>query len=266
MSRVRTSALLALTCAALLVSATAANAQTCVGSDTPAVAGNEPAMNQATLCLLNQQRAAAGLPALAESTALDRSATDYSHLMVTERFFDHVSPEGVSLVPRLTTVGYLPGDGSWNAGENIAWGQGALATPQSIMAAWMNSEGHRENILSPDFADVGLGVAIGSPRGDLSASATYTTDFGRHVAGTGDSSDASALSDYTAPAPTTVITVKPKPKPAAPHESAAARAWRLAQTRCIRLAIARRHGHISHAAAAQTCRAVKTHPRRDAAR
>jgi uncharacterized protein YkwD len=259
MSRARTSALLALTCAALSASAGTAGAQGCAGADTPAVAGNEAQMGQATLCLLNAQRTAAGLPALAESPLLDQSSTAYSGQMVAERFFDHVSPEGVSLVPRLTAVGYLPGNGPWFAGENIAWGQGALATPQSIMTAWMNSQGHRENILSANFAEVGVGVAIGSPRGDMTASATYTTDFGRRVAAATDSS----LSTYTPPAASTGVTIK---RSTTTRESARARALRLAQARCVRLTAARHHGHISHAAALRACRAVKTHPRRSATR
>jgi uncharacterized protein YkwD len=173
MSRVRTPALLALTCAALLVPAVGAHAQaaSCAGADTPAVAGNEAQLDQATLCLLNEQRAAAGLAALAENTQLDHVATAYSQQMV--------------VVNRLTSVGYLPGNGSWAAGENIAWGEGALATPQSIMTAWMNSPDHRANILSRDYSDVGLGVAIGSPAGDTSAAATYTNDFGHHAGATG---------------------------------------------------------------------------------
>jgi hypothetical protein len=60
-------------------------------------------------------------------------------------------------------------------GENIGWGQGALTTPRSIVDAWMASPGHRENLLSRDYTEVGLG-ALGTP--GAGAGATYTTDFG----------------------------------------------------------------------------------------
>lgn len=256
MSRARTPALLALACAALLVPASVAGAQDCAGADTPAAVGNETLMGQATLCLLNGQRAAAGLPALAENGALDQSSAAYSRQMVAERFFDHVSPEGVALVPRLTAVGYLPGNGSWNAGENIAWGSGALATPRSIMTAWMNSEGHRDNILSPSFADVGLGVAIGSPRGDMTAAATYTTDFGRHVAG----STGGSLSTYTSPVAPIAVKVTPAPRRAAKTHPVAK-----APAHCARTATKRRHGRVSHTAT-RSCRAIRPHARRHTSR
>jgi uncharacterized protein YkwD len=212
MSRARTLASLVLAGTALLAPVTAAHAATCPNADTMPAAGNEAQIDQATLCLLNEQRAAAGLPALTENAQLDSSSTAFSKLMVTEGFFDHTSPEGTTVVNRLTQVGYLPGEGSWNAGENIAWGQGTLATPSSIMTAWMNSAGHRENILSADYSDIGLGVAAGTPVGGAMPGATYTTDFGRHVG----SADTTGLSTYHGPqtsssSPATV-TVKPKPK------------------------------------------------------
>ena len=63
-------------------------------------------------------------------------------------FFDHESPDGGTLVDRLTGVGYLGGDDAWVVGENIGWGQASLATARSMVTAWMNSAGHRENLLS----------------------------------------------------------------------------------------------------------------------
>ena len=62
-------------------------------------------------------------------------------------------------------------------GENIGWGQGSLATARSMVTAWMNSPGHRENLLSADYNQVGLGLALGTPT-DQTWGATYTTDFG----------------------------------------------------------------------------------------
>ena len=65
----------------------------------------------------------------------------------------------------------------WVVGENIGWGQASLATARSMVAAWMNSPGHRENLLSADYTQVGLGLALGTPT-DQTWGATYTTDFG----------------------------------------------------------------------------------------
>jgi hypothetical protein len=63
-------------------------------------------------------------------------------------------------------------------GENLAWGTGGLATPGAIMQAWMNSPGHRENILNPDFREVGIGVVAGNPAAADGYGATYATEFG----------------------------------------------------------------------------------------
>jgi hypothetical protein len=62
-------------------------------------------------------------------------------------------------------------------GENIGWGQGPLSTPRAMVEAWMNSPGHRRNILADDYAEVGLGLALGTPE-STTWGATYTTDFG----------------------------------------------------------------------------------------
>ena len=97
--------------------------------------------------------------------------------MVAQGFFAHESPDGGTLVDRLTAVGYLGGDDAWVVGENIGWGQASLATARSMVAAWMNSPGHRENLLSADYTQVGLGLALGTPT-DQTWGATYTTDFG----------------------------------------------------------------------------------------
>ena len=97
--------------------------------------------------------------------------------MVAQGFFDHESPDGGTLVDRLTGAGYLGDEDAWVVGENIGWGQGTLATARSMVTAWMGSAGHRENLLSGDYTEVGLGLALGTPA-DRAWGATYTTDFG----------------------------------------------------------------------------------------
>ncbi|HMJ97666.1 MAG TPA: CAP domain-containing protein, partial [Thermoleophilaceae bacterium] len=59
------------------------------------------------------------------------------------------------------------------------WGEGMEATPVRIVKAWMKSPGHRENILRPEFTEVGVGVAYDAPiAGPVSPVGVYTTDFG----------------------------------------------------------------------------------------
>src|SRR3954454_6000435 len=179
-SRRRAIAFLATAVAALAAPAGAhASAQdaACPGADAVPTAATIAQASQATLCLLNNERAAAGLHPVAEAQDLTQPSVAYSVRMVAERFFAHVSPDGGTLVDRLTAGGYIAPDGDWTVGENIAWGQGDLATPRNIAVAWMNSPGHRHNILTGEFTEIGIGIALGTPT-DPSWGATYTTDFG----------------------------------------------------------------------------------------
>ena len=100
--------------------------------------------------------------------------------MVSERFFDHTAPSGVTMVDRIRRAGYTSGARAWGLGENIAWGSGRLATASQIHRSWMRSAGHRANILMRSFREIGIGIETGLPV-RLSAAqsgATYTTDFG----------------------------------------------------------------------------------------
>jgi hypothetical protein len=98
--------------------------------------------------------------------------------MVARQYFSHDSLDGRTFIDRLRAAGYIPSDQRWLVGENLAWGTGSLATARSIVAAWMNSPGHRENILRPQFREIGLGIAPGNPAASDGAGATYATEFG----------------------------------------------------------------------------------------
>jgi uncharacterized protein YkwD len=158
-----------------------ATAADCPGADAVPAADNLRTIGQATLCLVNEQRAARGIASLRENARLTSASARYSQRMVAEAFFAHESPDGATLVERLTSVGYLDGGDGWAVGENIGWGQGPLSTPRAMVDAWMNSAGHRRNILSADYGEIGLGLATGTPEG-AGWGATYTTDFGRKPA------------------------------------------------------------------------------------
>jgi uncharacterized protein YkwD len=130
------------------------------------------------LCLLNQERQAHGLGPLRSNSRLGKASKQMAVLMVKERFFAHDTPDGRSLLDRVKPTGYVKG--SWQLGENLAWGSGVLATPRSIVNSWMNSPGHRANILHGAFHDIGIGIRLGAPEQGLSGGATYVTDFGKH--------------------------------------------------------------------------------------
>jgi uncharacterized protein YkwD len=138
------------------------------------------AAGQATLCLLNRERTQRGLQPLRINQLLAAASLAHSQDMVRQRYFEHTSPDGRSVGDRLRAIGYSRGV-SASAGENIAYGFGATATPAAIVRIWMNSPGHRADILRAAFTEIGIGIAIGAP--ELPAekqadSATYTTDFG----------------------------------------------------------------------------------------
>jgi uncharacterized protein YkwD len=140
------------------------------------VSPGDPGAVAATLCLLNQQRAAHGLSAFTESSTLDRASDAFARDMVARRFFDHVSPGGGTFIDRIKAAGWSA-SGSWSAGENIAWGSGGLGTPAAIVDGWMHSAGHRANILNGSFTQIGIGVADGAPTAGIDHAGTYATDF-----------------------------------------------------------------------------------------
>jgi uncharacterized protein YkwD len=168
-------------CAAV-VSAPAADARgaacTKYGNTEPAQLKKRQA-RKAIMCLLNDVRADHGLPTFSRSKKLQRAAQKHSARMSGGNCFDHECPGEADLVSRLGNVKYILGSlVSWICAENIAWGEKSAGTPSAIMDAWMNSAGHRANILNGDLRQVGIGFAKGSPSDADDPAGMYTTDFG----------------------------------------------------------------------------------------
>lgn len=104
--------------------------------------------------LVNQERAKAGLKPLTVHAKLTTMALDKAKDMNNNNYFSHTSPTYGSPFDMMKSYGISFG----YAGENIAKGQ---RSPQEVMEAWMNSQGHRENILSPNFTMIGVGYYNG---------------------------------------------------------------------------------------------------------
>lgn len=103
-------------------------------------------MAQQVANLVNQERAKVGLNPLTFDEELSANALVRAKEIVTK--FDHTRPDGSKFSTAIT----IP----WKTvGENIAWGQ---STPEIVMRSWMNSEGHRANILKASFTKIGVGV------------------------------------------------------------------------------------------------------------
>ncbi|MFT4035044.1 MAG: CAP domain-containing protein [Patulibacter sp.] len=167
--------------AGLITASPAAAATACSGADALPGSISGEVLEQATLCLLNEQRSNAGLKPLKPHAKLDLAAVRFSQAMVQQQFFNHVSPQGSTLGSRIKQVSYTKGAKRWFLGENIGWGTGSRSTPAKMVDAWMNSAGHKRNILDPAFKEIGIGVVLGAPvatAASASTGATYTTDFG----------------------------------------------------------------------------------------
>jgi uncharacterized protein YkwD len=157
-----------------------ASQEGCANATLKPTRANLELVRTAVLCLHNRERARDGLPRLRENPLLRRAAERHTDNMVSERFFDHTSPSGSTMLERIRRTGYTKRARSWALGENIAWGSGSLATAAQIHRSWMKSAGHRANILQRSFREIGIGIESGLPV-RLSAAqsgATYTTDFG----------------------------------------------------------------------------------------
>ncbi|MDF2949613.1 MAG: putative Calcium-chelating exported protein [Sedimentibacter sp.] len=105
--------------------------------------------------LVNIERQKAGLQALTLNSEISNVARTKAKDMAVNNYFAHQSPTYGSAGDMLTKFGIR-----WSAwGENLASGQ---RTPESVVTAWMNSEGHRANIMSPNFSRIGVGYVTNS--------------------------------------------------------------------------------------------------------
>lgn len=135
----------------------------------------------AVLCLINKQRAQHDETPLSPNVELEQAAEGHAQEMISDDYFDHVSPSGLTPVGRVRAAGYIPSpmDG-YVIGENLAWGTLSLATPEAIVAAWIGSPGHLANILESQYRDTGVGVAPRAPAllANDAPGATYAQEFG----------------------------------------------------------------------------------------
>ncbi|EYT79608.1 hypothetical protein CF54_30225, partial [Streptomyces sp. Tu 6176] len=130
----------------------------------PAPSASAPSDSAAQiLALVNNERAKAGCSALTANPALAAAAQAHSEDMAAHRNMSHTGSDGSAPGDRITAAGY-----TWSTyGENVAYGYTDAA---QVMAAWMDSPGHKANILDCAFKEIGVGLA--QPGG------YWTQDFG----------------------------------------------------------------------------------------
>jgi uncharacterized protein YkwD len=153
------------------------DADGCRGSGDMPTRSNLESTRAATLCLLNRERARHGLAPLRRNPILELASQGHSEDMAARNFFAHETPDGADPGARMAAAGYPVTAAT--TGENLAWGEESKSTPVRIVQAWMDSPGHRANILRPKFTEVGVGVAHESPTASVDHRVgVYTTDFG----------------------------------------------------------------------------------------
>ncbi len=115
-----------------------------------------PKPAEQVLALVNQYRADNGLAPLTLNAKLSASAQDYAQVLSDWGTLSHTGPDGSTPGDRIAATGYS----AMTWGENIADG---YSSPDAVMTGWMNSSGHRANILGASYKEIGIGVAGTEP-------------------------------------------------------------------------------------------------------
>jgi uncharacterized protein YkwD len=176
-ARKRLAAALATTTVAAL--AWTSSAAACTGADLPASAQSEAQLEGTVLCLVNEQRSAAGVPVVRANSKLRDAGLGHAAEMVSQGYFAHTSPSGVGFIDRILDAGYMRGSRRWTVGENLVWGSGELSTPAALVNGWMESPPHRENLLRSRFRELGIAAVRGTPQeSDDGEGITVASEYG----------------------------------------------------------------------------------------
>ena len=154
--------------ASALAASTAGATSTAQGTTTAARSSVTRAASLEELVLrdINALRTQRGLGGLASSQALSRSAAAHSRSMATYGFFSHESRNGATFSERIKRF-YAPRSKAWTVGENLAMFGGATPTAGAIVDAWMNSPGHRANLLRGLFHEAGVAIMFNPAAGGV---------------------------------------------------------------------------------------------------
>jgi uncharacterized protein YkwD len=182
------------------------------------VAGDQLSLDAATaqqsmLCLTNYARTQSGLTALQLDATLNEAGQAKLAADIACNEFTH-TPCGNPFSAVFGT--YLSGARGYQIGENIAWGTGPLGTPRQTMNGWLHSEGHRANILTAAFRDLGVGYLPNQLFQSYSGAALWSQQFGTRTPAA-QPAQTQAVQTPSAPTPAT------KKKPARKRSDAGRR-------------------------------------------
>jgi uncharacterized protein YkwD len=156
-------------------------ATSCQNTELLPATDNLEQVELATVCLVNQERARNDELPLQFNAQLAQAAKRHSNDMVSEDYFAHIAPDGETPLQRVQSTGYIPNSQvGYMLGENIAWGTLSLATPSSIVSAWIASPEHLANILGSAYRETAVAVAPAAPPSlaEGQSGAVYTQEFG----------------------------------------------------------------------------------------
>ncbi len=158
----------------LIAGSTSADAAASASTVRLQVLGND------ILTSLNATRATKKLRPLVLSDDLQRAAAAHSRSMLDRGFFEHDSRDGSPFSARVKRYYRAVGYDNWAAGENLLYSSSEIGASMAIKA-WLNSPGHRANMLSPTWREVGIGAFYASAAGGTFGGGTtwvVTMDFG----------------------------------------------------------------------------------------
>jgi uncharacterized protein YkwD len=143
--------------------------------------------------LTNIERSKLSLPPLTFNTQLLNAAATHSQNMALQDFFSHTGKDGSSLASRISATGYQFSA----AAENIAAGS---STPEQVVSSWMNSSGHRANILNPNLKEIGIGYYfLADDTGRVNFNHYWTQVFATSLDGT--------VNPAPTPTPNTLVSI-----------------------------------------------------------
>jgi uncharacterized protein YkwD len=156
-----------------------AQSPSCTYANLRPTSADTASVDAATLCLLNQMRAAHHLLPLRFNHELQAVATTQVSGMVRRDYFSDDSPSGQSPAALIETIPYGAHAASLSTAQDLGWGTLSDATAMGIVAAWMHSPPHRAIILTAEFRDAGVGVAptVPSVLGRSKHGATYAVEL-----------------------------------------------------------------------------------------
>lgn len=136
---------------------------------------DQAAAPQAMTCLTNYARVQSGLVPLQLNSALNDAGQAKLAADLSCGEFSH-TPCGQPFTGVFGT--YLQGATSYGVGENLAWGTGSFGTPRQTMSGWLHSTGHRENILTADYRELGIGYLADQTFQGYAGATLWSEEFG----------------------------------------------------------------------------------------